>query len=319
MAPTGRILALIGLFQSRPVWTAPELAERLGVTDRTVRRDVLRLRELGYAIGADRGHGGGYRLERGQITPPLLLTDDEAVAVSLALRTAGSTGLAGDQEDSLRALLKLENSLPAPARTRMTRLASALRVGEPPPASTVPVDLLTTLAEAIATQVQTRLSYLDRRGAQTRRRVNPYRLVAWNRRWYLSAFDLDRDDWRTFRLDRIQEVHATTFRYRPRPDEPDITATLGSHHDPATYPHRMELVIEAPVTDLEGYAPYATLEQIDATSTRMISGAEDAARAATWLLRLEHPFRLVGDEAVREEVQRMRDRLDRSLRADGRF
>lgn len=315
MASTERVLALLGLFQSRPVWTAPELAERLGVTDRTVRRDVDRLRDLGYAIRADRGHGGGYRLQRGQVTPPLLLTDDEAVAVALALRTSGSSGLAGDQEDSLRALVKLEHVLPARARARVERLGAAISAAEPFSGRTVPIDLLTTLADCVAGRVQARLGYLDRRGTATERRVEPYRLVAWSRRWYLSAFDLDRDDWRTFRLDRIQDARATTFRYRPRPGDPDITTALGSHHDPTSYRHRVELLVDAPLAELEGYAPWVTLEAVDGTTTRMVSGTDDPGRSAEWLLRLEHPFRLVGDEAVRAALESMRGRLEGALRA----
>lgn len=304
MASTERVLALLGLFQSRgnSVWTAPELAERLGVTDRTVRRDVDRLRELGYAIGADRGHGGGYRLQRGQVTPPLLLTDDEAVAVSLALRTAGSTGLAGDQESALRALVKLEHVLPARARARVERLGRAIDTGAPPALDPTPVDLLTLLADCAAGRLQARLDYMDRRGAATERRLEPYRLVAWRRRWYLSAYDLDRDGWRTFRLDRVRHVRATTFRFTPRPDEPDVAGSLGSHHDVDAYAHRVELLVRAPVADLEGYAPYATLEAVDARTTRMVSGADDPARAAEWLLRMPEPATVVGDEAVRAAV-----------------
>ncbi|MGO0575165.1 helix-turn-helix transcriptional regulator [Ornithinimicrobium panacihumi] len=245
----------------------------------------------------------------------MLLTDDEAVAVALALRTAGSSGLAGDQEDSLRALVKLEHVLPARARARVERLGEAISAAEPFSGRSVPVDLLTTLADCVTGRVQARLGYLDRRGAATERRVEPYRLVAWGRRWYLSAFDLERDDWRTFRLDRIQDARATTFRYRPRPGEPDITTTLGSHHDPSSYRHRIELLVDAPLAELEGYAAYVTLEEVDATTTRMVSGTEDPARAAEWLLRLEHPFRIVGDKAVREALEALRGRLDVALGA----
>lgn len=315
MASTERVLTLLGLFQSRgnSVWTAPELAERLGVTDRTVRRDVDRLRELGYTIGADRGHGGGYRLERGQVTPPLLLTDDEAVAVALALRTAGSTGLAGDQESALRALVKLEHVLPARARARVERLGRAIDTGAPPARDPTPVHLLMLLADCTAGRLQARLDYVDRRGAATERRVEPYRLVAWRRRWYLSAYDLDRDDWRIFRLDRVSQARATTFRFTPRPGEPDVAATLGSHHDADAYRHRVELLVHAPIADLEGYAPYAVLEAVDARTTRMVSGTDDPARAAQWLLGMPEPVTVVGDEAVRAAVAGLAARVSSLL------
>ena len=314
MASVERTLALLGLFQSRPVWTAPELAERLGVTDRTVRRDVERLRELGYAIGADRGPAGGYRLRRGTVLPPLLLTEDEAVAVALCLRTAGLNGFVGQgsTEPALRAATKLEAMLPSATRERVRVLAEAISTPELGPES-VDAELITELADAVARTRQVRVSYGDRHRIPSQRRLEPHRLVAWGRRWYLSAFDLDRDDWRTFRLDRVAEVHVTTFAFRRRAGEPDLLQTLASRHDLDSYRHRVELEIAAPLAELEGYAPYATLEAVDAGTTRLIAGADDADRAADWLVRVEQPFRVVGDEAVREAVVRLRDRLTSAL------
>lgn len=310
MPSTERVLALLGLFQSRPVWTAAELALRLGVTDRTVRRDVDRLRELGYAIGSDRGHGGGYRLARGQVTPPLLLTDEEAVAVALALRMAGGAGLSGVEEPALRALVKLEHILPAGARARVERLGAALRAEAPDPRSglSVDLDLLATLADCAAQQVQARLDYVDRKGVATERRVEPHRLVAWRRRWYLSAWDLDRDGWRSFRLDRVAAARASTFRFRPRPGEPDLLATLGSHHDASAYRHRVELLVATPAAELQRYAEWVVLEEVDAGTTRMVSGADDPTAAALWLMRMPEPVTVVGDDAVLAAVGALAER-----------
>lgn len=314
MATTERVLELLGLFQARPVWTAPQLADRLRVTERTVRRDVERLRELGYAIGADRGPAGGYRLRRGSVVPPLLLTDDEAVAVALCLRTAGLNGLAGQgtADPALTAATKLEAMLPAAARDRVRALAEAIRLPELA-GEGVDAELLTGLAGAITRTRQVRLAYVDKFGNATERRVEPHRLVAWSRRWYLSAYDLDRADWRTLRLDRIADVHVTTFGFTRRPNEPNPLVTLATRADLASYRHRVDLLVEAPLAELEGYASYVTLEPVTETTTRMISGADDPERAALWLLRLEHPFRLVGDTAVREALSRLNTRLAKAL------
>lgn len=314
MATTERVLEILGLFQSRAVWTAPQLAERLRVTERTVRRDIERLRDLGYAIGADRGPAGGYRLRRGSVVPPLLLTDDEAVAVALCLRTAGLNGLAGQgtADPALRAATKLEAMLPAVARDRVRALAEAIRLPDLA-GEGVDTELLTGLAAAVTHTRQVRLAYVDRFGNATDRRVEPHRLIAWSRRWYLSAYDLDRADWRTLRLDRITDVHVTTFAFARRPEEPDPLVTLASRAELSSYRHRVELLVQASLAELEGYATYVSLEAVTPTTTRMISGADDPDRAAYWLLRLEHPFHLVGDEAVRAALSRLSHRLAEAL------
>lgn len=309
MATPERILALLGLFQAQPVWTAPELAERLDVTDRTVRRDVERLRELGYAIGADRGPAGGYRLSRGSVVPPVLLTDDEAVAVALSLRTAGASPLLGDPEASLRALVKLEALLPAAAKARIGQLADAI-VAPPLGQQSTDIETLTVLADAVAQRVQARLKYVDRRGTASERRVEPHRLVAWHRRWYLSAWDLDRADWRTFRLDRLASARATTFRFTRRPGEPDVVASLSSSREVESYGHQLELEVSVPIEELSAYAPYVTLEKIDATTTRLTGGADDPDRAVEWLVsNFEFPARVVGDPAVVAALGRLRERV----------
>ncbi|MDO5502471.1 MAG: WYL domain-containing protein [Actinomycetia bacterium] len=243
-----------------------------------------------------------------------LLTDDEAVAVALCLRTAGLNGLAGQgaADPALRAATKLEAMLPAVARERVRTLAEAIRLPDLDRGG-VDTELLTGLAGAVAHRRRVGLAYVDRLGEPSERRVEPHRLVAWRRRWYLSAYDLDRADWRTFRLDRIAGAHVTTFGFTRRAGEPDLLTTLASRSDLAAYRHRVELLVQASLDELQGYAPYVALEPVDATTTRLTSGADHPEAAANWLLRLEFPFRLVGDDAVREALMSLRDRLDGAL------
>ncbi|HEU4540640.1 MAG TPA: WYL domain-containing protein, partial [Jiangellaceae bacterium] len=197
---TERVLALLGLLQQRQVWTGPELADRLGVTPRTVRRDVERLRTLGYPVHAGQGIGGGYRLGPGQDLPPLLLDDEEAIATAVSLLAGAGGAVAGAGDAALRALTKLDRVLPTRLRHEVRALSGSVESfggGRTP----VDPDVLMTLARACRDEVDAGFDYPS--GSEVRRRrVEPYRLVASDRRWYLLAYDLDRDDWRSFRVDR---------------------------------------------------------------------------------------------------------------------
>lgn len=222
---TQRVLRLLDLLQSRSVWTGPELAARLGVTTRSIRRDVERLRELGYPVEATQGVGGGYRLGAGRALPPLLLSDDEAVAVAVSLRLAAGGTVAGASEAALRALAKLDQVLPARLRSEVAAIQAATdTLGAP--REEIDGEVLLTLAKGCRDLVRVRFGYTARGGAVTERTVEPVRLVATGRRWYLMAFDLERDDWRTFRLDRMTGVTATTWRFRRR-EHPDPVAFVG--------------------------------------------------------------------------------------------
>ncbi len=204
-----RLLRLLSLLQARPIWTAPELAERLEVTDRTVRRDVARLRGLGYPVDAEPGPFGGYRLGRGGSLPPLLLDDDEAVAVALGLRAAADGSVSGLDDATVSALAKLEQVLPAPLVERVRSISAVtteLRGRDP---DQVDAALLVELARTCRQSERIRLGYVDRDGNESDRRVDPYRLVRMGPRWYLVARDVDRDAWRTLRVDRIGEVTST--------------------------------------------------------------------------------------------------------------
>ncbi|WP_076432116.1 helix-turn-helix transcriptional regulator [Microbispora rosea] len=218
---SARLLALLSLLQTPREWPGSELAERLEVSPRTIRRDVDRLRELGYPVQATMGAVGGYRLAAGAAMPPLLLDDEEAVAIAVGLRTAAAHPVEGIDEASVRALAKLEQVLPSRLRHRVGALAAAtvpMLAG-----AEAPVDprTLVVLAGAAANRERLRFAYRSGDGAETRRLTEPYRLVAAGRRWYLLAYDNDRDDWRIFRADRIGDPHATGVRFPARvpPDQ----------------------------------------------------------------------------------------------------
>ena len=224
-SPAGRLLALLSLLQARPRWTADELAERLAVTPRTVRRDVTHLRELGYPVDAEPGPTGGYQLGSGGALPPLLLADDEAVAVAIGLRVAATAGLDGCEDAAVAALAKLEQVLPAHLREQVAALhGSTVLVGRPAEARTDP-DRLLVLAQACRRQEVLHFGYRDKAGVDTERRVEPFRLVHAARRWYLVALDRDRDDWRSFRVDRIGEAWTAGHRF-VRGEEPDAGAMV---------------------------------------------------------------------------------------------
>ena len=222
-----RLLRLLSLLQSRRDWTGDELASRLGVTTRTIRNDVDRLRGLGYPVDARPGVAGGYRLGAGGSLPPLLLDDDEAVAVAVGLRTAASGSVAGIEEISLRALAKLQQVLPSRLRHRVGAVV-AHTLPMPAPGPRVDMDVLTLIAGACRDHERLRFDYRSHSGSGTRRSAEPYRLLNDRRRWYLLAWDVDRDAWRTFRVDRMEPRTPTGTRFTPRelPSENEIVAQV---------------------------------------------------------------------------------------------
>ncbi|HET8620852.1 MAG TPA: WYL domain-containing protein [Acidimicrobiales bacterium] len=226
---SARLLRLLSLLQARPTWTAPELADRLGVTDRTVRRDVTRLRDLGYPVEAEPGPYGGYRLGRGGALPPLLLDDDEAVAVAVGLRAAADGSVVGLDDATVSALAKLDQVLPArlAARVRAVHGATAELSGRDP--DRVDAEVLVTLAQACRAGERVRLGYAARAGTGTARErpVDPYRLVRSGPRWYLVARDVERGEWRTYRLDRVTAAVPTGGR-SDLADPPDPVAFVAA-------------------------------------------------------------------------------------------
>lgn len=213
---TSRALALLNLLQTHRHWPGTELASRLGVTERTVRRDVDRLRELGYRVESSPGAAGGYRLEAGSAVPPLLLTDDEAVTMAIGLRIVATQQLAGGTDLTLTALAKLEQVLPAALRRRVNALAASV---QPTPVRTGPTIspiVLGELALAARDHERVRIRYVDREGVESIRRVEPHTLAPSERNWYLLCWDIERDDWRTLRVDRIETVEHTRVLFAPR-------------------------------------------------------------------------------------------------------
>ena len=247
LGTTERVLTLLGLLQQRHVWTGPELAERLGITPRTVRRDIERLRALGYPVYAERGVGGGYRLGQGQDLPPLLLDDEEAIATAVSLLAGAGGAVAGAGEAALRALTKLDRVLPTRLRHEVRALAATVESFGAGGRTPVDAETLMTLARACRDEVEVGFGYPSggSGGEVRRRRVEPYRLVASDRRWYLLAYDLDRDDWRSFRVDRMSDVSARTWRFRPRP-APDAAAYVQEGVTSRVYPHQARFLVHAP-------------------------------------------------------------------------
>ncbi|MFJ7214698.1 helix-turn-helix transcriptional regulator [Amycolatopsis sp. NPDC098790] len=242
---SGRLLRLLALLQLPREWSGTELASRLDVTTRTVRRDVDRLRELGYPVEAAMGPVGGYRLGAGAELPPLLLDDEEAVAVTLSLRTAGS-------EAAQRALSKLSRVLPSRLRHRVAALeASTLAL--PVRGSSADPSVLTAVSAAIRDASTVRFDYVDHFGGSSRRSVEPHRLVSWGRRWYVVGWDVSREDWRTFRADRVslRTPNGPRFTHRPPPDG-DLTAYLTRTMGREMWPLRAVLRVSAPASSVEG-------------------------------------------------------------------
>ena len=250
---TTRALRLLALLQSRSVWTGPELAAEMAVTTRTVRRDVDRLRELGYPVLTSAGHGGGYQLGAGRALPPLLLSSSEAVAVAVGLRLAASSGVDGLDEEALRALAALDRILPAPVRAEVGAISEATGVITRPAAG-IRSEVLMLLATAVRDQVRVRVDYERADGDRAERRLEPHRVLSMEGRWYLFAWDLVREDWRTFRLDRMHAVHASTFAITPRPT-PDIEATVRESITVGGYPTATTVRILAPYDEVAPRIP----------------------------------------------------------------
>jgi predicted DNA-binding transcriptional regulator YafY len=241
---SARLLRLLALLEGRPEWPGADLAQRLDVTVRTLRRDVAKLRGLGYPVSSVPGVAGGYRLGAGAWMPPLLLDDDEAVAVALSLRTAATQSVTGLGEASVRALAKLEQVLPSRLRER----AAAIGHATVPLAGTGPVldaEALTTIARACRNHERLDFGYRSREGELTARRAEPHRLVQTGYRWYLVARDLDRGDWRTFRADRIEAPQLTGVRFVPV-NPPDAAAFVARAITTAPYRYQARILLHAP-------------------------------------------------------------------------
>ena len=313
--PTSRLLELLSLLQARRQWTGPELAERLGTTVRTVRRDVERLRRLGYPVHAAIGAGGGYRLGGGgRAMPPLMLDRDEALAVAVCLRSTASESIAGGGEAAVRALAKLEQLLPSPLRHQVGAIGTmTARLG----GGTSPVDpeVLVTLTRACRDSERLRARYRDRRGRETERRLDPHRLVVTARRWYLVARDVDQDAWRTLRVDRLLDVAGTGHRVTIE-EPPDPVALVQAAISTAPYQHQARVALAAPLAAVEPRVPPTTgvLAAIDESHTMLTTGGDDLDGIVFHLLSLGVDFVVHEPPALREHIETLRRRLAGAVR-----
>jgi predicted DNA-binding transcriptional regulator YafY len=270
-------LELLSLLQARRDWSGSELAGRLEVSGRTIRRDVERLRQLGYPVESLTGPAGGYRLRAGSAMPPLLLDDEEAIAIAVGLRTAARASVTGIEETAVRALVKLEQVLPAHLRRRVGALGSATFT-LPATGPTVDPQHLTVIAAACRDSECLRFAYRSRDGAESRREVEPHSLANHGRRWYLVAWDRRRDDWRTFRIDRLAKPASTGVRFKPRRlPAKDAAAYVGQSITAAPNRFEARVTLRAAAEEIESRVPayWGTIEPIDAHSCEYRTGDDD--------------------------------------------
>jgi len=323
--PTARALRLLSLLQTYKFWAGAELAERLDVSARTLRRDVDRLRELGYPVEATPGAAGGYRLSAGAHLPPLVLDDEEAVAIAVGLRAAAGASIEGIEETSVRALAKLEQVLPDRLRRRVNAVhtnVSSMRWGGDQ--ATVDADALAVLALACRDNEQVRFDYTRRDGDAAARLFEPHNLVSAGRRWYLVAWDVRREDWRTFRLDRLTVPRLGGVRFRPRALPADDAASFVSASISAMpVPFEATVVTSGPAADVRALIRYADarVDAIDDASCRVHIRSESrpwlttvvALLATEYDVAVEEPADLLAD--VRRVGARLRNAATRSARS----
>ncbi|MDX3583752.1 YafY family transcriptional regulator [Streptomyces europaeiscabiei] len=318
---SARLLRLLSLLQAHREWSGADLADRLGVTARTVRRDVDRLRELGYPVNASPGTGGGYQLGAGAELPPLLLDDEEAVAVAVGLRSAAGQGIDGIGESSVRALAKLEQVLPNRLRRRVGALnAFTVPLLRGPQLSAVDPAVLTELANACRDAERLRFDYRDHGGTATRRTVEPHRLVCTERRWYLVAWDVDRADWRTFRVDRVTPRPPHGPRFVPRePPAEDLAAYVSQGVSTRVYASHAVVRLLVPLHEAaERISPSAgTLEAHDEHSCLLRTGAASLDVMAIHVMMTGVDFEVVEPAELTGAIRTLRDRLSAALDRSG--
>jgi predicted DNA-binding transcriptional regulator YafY len=314
---SSRLLELLSLLQARRDWRGPDLADRLAVSGRTLRRDVERLRNLGYPVESLTGPAGGYRLRAGTAMPPLLLDDEEAVAIAVGLRTAARASVAGIEETALRALVKLEQVLPAHLRRRVAALGSAT-IAPPPAGPTVDPQHLTAIAAACRDSECLRFAYRSRDGADTRREVEPHAIVNLGRRWYLVAWDRRREDWRTFRVDRLERPASTGVGFEPR-KLPAKDAAAYVERSITAAPSRFEARVtlhaaaDAITSRVPGY--WGAIEPIDAHTCEYRAGDDDLGWLALRIAMLGVDFEVHEPPELVEHLSALAGRLERAARS----
>lgn len=311
---SARLLRVLSLLQSRRFWAGGDLARELGVTERSVRRDMDRLRTLGYPVHATAGVGGGYQLGAGKELPPLPLEDDEAVAVAVGLRAAASGPVKGLEEAAVRALGKLEQVLPKRLRRRVNALqAVSVRLGDAGP--TVDAGLLASLANACRDGALLRFGYGSRDGTASQRSVEPYRLVHTSHRWYLLAYDVEREGWRTFRIDRIREGLETgrAFKARPLPSE-DVAAYVSQAVSTEAYRFRARVTVHAPAHTVSGQLSgvAARIEPLEGERCLVHTGGDSLETLAFHLGWMGFDFEVHEPKELAEHLRRLSERLARA-------
>jgi predicted DNA-binding transcriptional regulator YafY len=311
---SARLLRLLSLFQAQRYWSGAELSERLEVTPRTLRRDVDRLRSLGYPVNSTTGTAGGYQLGAGATLPPLLLDDDEAVAVAVGLRTAASGTVTGIEEASVRALSKLQQLLPPRLRRRVSALNSFI-VPLSNTGPTVDAETLSVIAGACRDYEMLRFHYQSRDGASSSREVEPHRLVHTGRRWYLAAWDIGRDNWRTFRIDRIQAKISKGLRFTPRdPPDGDFAAYVSRSVTYTPYKHQAKILLHASVEAAsERVPPVAGIfEAIDDQTCMLHTGMNSLDMLSVHLALIGFEFEVREPPELVERIRWLAERFSRA-------
>jgi predicted DNA-binding transcriptional regulator YafY len=317
ISTSARLLRLASLLSTRPAWTCRELAERLAVTDRTVRRDIARLRELGYAVESDPGPWGGYRLAGGSRVPPLVLDDEEAFAVAVALRGTALGGALGGDPAALSALLKLRQVLPPRIAERLGATDAVLVHTARPEEPRIPPGALSALAAACRRGERARLSYRDHSGRESVRDVDPYRLVHTGLRWYFVARDVDRNQWRTFRADRVLHLRPTG-QPADLTDPPDPALLVSRGIASVVYPLYGRIRLPHPMEEaLRLVPPTIGTHRPDGPGATLVDiGANSADELARYLLGLGTPLRILSPDTVREALLRRTRELTGANEAD---
>jgi predicted DNA-binding transcriptional regulator YafY len=305
---SARLLRLLSLLQTPRDWTGADLAERLEVDIRTVRRDIERLRNLGYPVIASAGLAG-YRLGAGAKLPPLLLDDEEAIAVAVGLRTAAAGTISGIEESSLRALAKLEQVLPSRLRHQVSMLNS-VTVTLPANGPTVDPDVLTAIAAACRNHLRLRFDYVSHDGGESLRVTEPHRLVHTGKRWYLVGWDVDRDDWRTFRVDRIRPRIPTGPRFTPR-EAPDAAEYLSRGVSTSAYRYQAKITLRVSAEVAAGRVSptVGVIEAVDAHSCLLHTGSNSLDEIAVYVGLFDFPFTVHEPPELITRIRQLATRL----------
>jgi len=301
-----RTLRLLSLLQTHRYWPGAELADRLQVSPRTLRRDIDRLRELGYPVQAQRGAEGGYQLAAGAALPPLVVDDEEAVALAVGLQAAAQDAVEGIAESSVRALAKVVQVMPARLRRRVEALSAMTEPARWGGATRIGVDpgILTSVALACRDSERLEFGYTAAVGQRTNRHVEPHRLVSLARRWYLVGYDLDRQDWRSFRLDRLTGPRGTGARFRPRElPAADAVGFVRAGIDNVRAAYDVEVVVAAPAAAVrERIGRWCTVEDIGAARCRLRMTADSLDWPIMALGAVGADFQVVAPPELLERV-----------------